>query len=270
MRNNRFHRAAGLFLTTVACVAFLPACGSDNPPDKDGTFFSPSEKIGNGIVKTYVSLDKDGNPTEVGVRMSESALDALPTEDAVPPRTLIIALPDQASASVLEFVTVDWNSHGHEPAGLFDKPHFDIHFYMTDEASRTAIDPARPNFAAKAARLPDPKYVPRDYVLPGPPEAVTLPAMGTHWADSTIELVPGRYDLQQVLANGSWDGTFTFVEPMITRAYLLTKPALTENIKQPAAYQQSRYYPTTYRVTFDNETREYVISLGGLTMRQAS
>lgn len=51
---------------------------------------------------------------------------------------------------------------------------------------------------------------------------------------------------------------------------MLTKPTIQENIKQPQAYQDSAYYPTTYSVSFDDQANEYVIALGGLTMRQGS
>lgn len=69
---------------------------------------------------------------------------------------------------------------------------------------------------------------------------------------------------------GSWNGKFIFIEPMITRAWLQTRPTLEQDIKQPAAYQHSGYYPTTYTVGFDDTTHEYVVSLGAMTMRTAS
>jgi hypothetical protein len=94
--------------------------------------------------------------------------------------------------------------------------------------------------------------------------------MGLHWIDSTAGIVPGKYDFTQTLINGSWDGRYTFIEPMITRAWMLQKQAVQENIKQPQAYQRSGYFPTTYNVRYDDQAKEYWISLGGMVMRQAS
>ncbi|MFC7448449.1 DUF5602 domain-containing protein [Rhodococcus daqingensis] len=264
-RTARLALAASVAVTLAGCGT---AAGSD---DRGGTFFGPSHDLGRGTSKTYVNLDTDGNPTEVGLRISESALDGLPSGPDARPQMLMLDLPDEASDTVFESVMLDWNPNGHEPQILWGKPHFDMHFYLTDMAEVHAIDPADPDFAAKAARLPDPKYIPRDYVTPpGPPAANAVPAMGLHWNDATDGLIPGSFDFTEVLLNGSWDGQFTFIEPMMTREWLLTRPTLREDLKLPQAYPKSGYSPTTYNVRFDDEAGEYVVALGGLTMREQS
>ncbi len=134
-----------------------------------------------------------------------------------------------------------------------------------------AIDPSVPDFATKAAHMPDPRYVPVDYVLPpGPAIDNAVPAMGLHWTDKAENMVPGQYDFQQIFINGTWDGEYTFMEPMMTREWMLTRATVDQPVKQPAAYQRTSYYPTTYSVRYDDTAKEYVIFLGGLTMRQAS
>ena len=103
---------------------------------------------------------------------------------------------------------LNWNPQGHDPIELFGKPHFDVHFDMVDMAAMQAIDPDDPQFAAKAAHLPDPKYVPQDYVVPpGPPVAAqAVPGMGVHLLDSSDStLVPGKYNFQQIIVEGVWD-----------------------------------------------------------------
>jgi hypothetical protein len=57
---------------------------------------------------------------------------------------------------------------------------------------------------------------------------------------------------------------------MMTREWMLTKQAVQEQLKQPQAYQKSAYFPTTYSVHYDDQAKEYAISLGGMTMRNAS
>ena len=95
--------------------------------------------------------------------------------------------------------------------------------------------------------------------------------MGVHLVDSTdTSLVPGEYDFTQIVINGVWDGRYTFVEPMITRDWLLTGPSLEQPLKLPEAYQETAYYPTSYAVHVDDQTEDYVVSLGGLTARTAS
>ena len=95
--------------------------------------------------------------------------------------------------------------------------------------------------------------------------------MGVHLVDSSdTSLVPGTYNFEQIIINGVWDGRHTFIEPMITREWLLTQPTFQANLKQPQAYQQTSYYPTSYSIHVDPQTKDYVIALAGMTPRQAS
>ncbi|MDQ3901114.1 MAG: DUF5602 domain-containing protein [Actinomycetota bacterium] len=270
MLSRAMRRYAGPILAACVALTSLAACGNGQS-NKSGTFYGPPQSIGSGTAKAYVTLDNAGNPTEVGIRMSAASLDGLPQEDAVPPHMLILDFPRQASATPFNHVMLNWNSHGHEPVELFGRPHFDMHFYMIDPAAVAQIDPTKPDFATRAAHLPDQKYVPQDYVTPpGSPTENTVPAMGLHWLDSKAGFVPGKYDFKQTVINGSWDGTYTFIEPMMTREWMLTKQAVQEKIAQPQAYQKNAYFPTTYSVHYDDQEKEYAISLGGMTMRNAS
>jgi hypothetical protein len=51
---------------------------------------------------------------------------------------------------------------------------------------------------------------------------------------------------------------------------LRTNPTIQQPIKLPHAYQKTAYYPTTYGVHLDPQTKEYVVALGGLSMRTAA
>lgn len=270
MHSRYTRRHLRMILAACVTLTLLAGC-SNHQTNKSGTFFGAPQSVGDGTAKTYVTVDNAGNPTEVGIWMSAASLNGLPTEDAVPPQMLMLALPAQASATAFDHVMLNWNSHGHAPVELFGKPHFDMHFYMIDPAAVEKINPSSPDFTTRAANLPDPKYVPVDYVTPpGSPAENTVPAMGLHWVDRTGGLVPGKYDFKQTMINGSWDGRYTFIEPMMTRAWMLTKQSVHENIKQPQAYQRSGYFPTTYNVRYDDQANDYLISLGGMAMRQAS
>ncbi|MFD4180764.1 DUF5602 domain-containing protein [Rhodococcus sp. NPDC058514] len=273
MRPHRPLLRAGLI---IACATLTMAGGTRAPADGPttvdaGTFDGPTVRMGDGTARAFVTLDAAGNPTEVGMRLSEAAINGLPTShDGV--TTFELDLPEQASATVFDHTTLDWNDHGHGPSGMFDKPHFDMHFYLADRAEVAEIDPARPDFEAKGARLPDPRHLPPDYIpLLGPklvPQA--SPAMGVHWIDVTDGLIPGPYQFTQAFLNGTWDGEYTFMEPMVTREWLLTKPSTVRNIKQPQAYQRGGYHPTTFAVSFDDTVDEYVITMGGMVARQPS
>jgi hypothetical protein len=274
MGGRRLLRGAGLIFAACTALALLPACGGESTPaSNSGTFFGPSQPLGNGTVRTYTTLDEGGRPTEVGLRLTATALDGLPETSTGLPPTLMLDFPDQASATAFDHVMLNWNPQGHEPPELFGKPHFDFHFDMVDMATIQAIIGSDPDYAAKAERAPESKYVPQDFVVPpgAPAAAQAVPGMGVHLIDfSDPTLVPGSYDFKHIVINGTWDGRYTFIEPMITREWLLTNPTSEQPLKLPQAYQKSAYYPTTYNVHVDEQSKDYVISLGGMTMREAS
>jgi hypothetical protein len=117
-------------------------------------------KVGNGTVRTYVVLDQKngGAPLEVGVAMSESALDGLPAPAASGDMMAnmhmnLLDMPAQ-NPTQYKFVQFDWNPIGHEPAGVYDQPHFDFHFYTVSREVRASILPSDPQYAAKAASYP--------------------------------------------------------------------------------------------------------------------
>lgn len=266
MRHHRLLRSLGLLL--AACVTVAGCGAAAAGPEEVRTYFSSSASVGHGAVRTYTTVGTRGEPTAVGIRMSATALDGLPDSGAM----FMLHLPEQASATVFDHVMLNWNPHGHEPEILFGKPHFDMHFYMTDMSATMGIDPGASDYAAQAAHLPDAKYVPRDYITPPGPLAsqLAVPFMGVHWMDATAGMIPGIYDFTQTFINGSWDGNYTFMEPMMTRAWLLTKPMIREDIKQPLAYQHTAYYPTVYRVRFDDAADEYDIALEQMMVRKQS
>ena len=275
-------------LGLLAALALFAACQSDAPTelapapsssraragyDTPGMHrqYGPPLKVGNGMARAYVVLEaKSGQaPVELGIALDEKALDGLPTDGMMYPFDL--QLPAQAPAPY-RFAELDWNPHGHVPPGVYTVPHFDFHFYTIPPAARDAIDPADPQFAAKASNLPSGDLVPPFYVVPGPPAAVAVPHMGVHWSDvRSPELQgllgnPGGYQpFTKTFIYGSWDGSFTFLEPMVTREYLLSHPDATSPISVPARYAQSGWYPTSYRVTYDPQAKEYRVALSGMT-----
>jgi hypothetical protein len=220
-----------------------------------------------------LSSGADKTPIELGVAVDSAALEGLPSTGT--PVMLRLELPKLAPAPY-QFVMFDWNSHGHEPEGVYNLPHFDFHFYTTSEEEVAGIVPTDPDFASDANDVPVGDFVPQFYsVLAGPgdpPSAVAVPQMGVHWIDvRSPELQgvfgnPGGFQtFTRTFIYGSWDGRLTFLEPMITRAYLLTHPEEIVPIPQPARYPQAGWYPSAYSISFDAQAREYRIALVDLS-----
>lgn len=274
-------RRSPLLAIAATAALFLTACGSDSPttttdtssqaPAPDGTTGTKVD-VGDGQAWTFATLDSEGNPASIGIRFTEAALDNLPESmgENHMPTSWPLPLPDAAADTAFRYVTLDWNAHGHEPPGIFDKPHFDMHFYFLDKAGVEAINPADPDFAAKAGNVPDAAHVPAGFGrAPGPAEEQGVPLMGVHWLNGSDGIGQGPFDFTEVMIMGSWDGQWTFVEPMMTTAWLREKPTVREDLAQPEAYPRDAYYPTSYSVEFEESTGEYVITLGGMEAREA-
>jgi hypothetical protein len=261
--------------------------------------YGPLVRLGAGFARTYVDVDaRNANvPVEVGVALSELSMGNLPSPMVMSSTSndphahvdfheYILNMPKR-NGTPYKFVELDWNPGGHEPPGVYDVPHFDFHFYTVDKSVRDGIDPAqmsKEQFLAKSGNLPpETQRVPRYVALsaPGTP-VMAIPRMGTHWIDVQTPELQGLFGRPEAylpftstFLHGSWDGQFIFDEPMITRAFIMerkTSPSKTERdriipLAAPKAYPQSGYYPSAYRITWDEEHKEYRIALTQLARR---
>ncbi len=281
-------------IAAAAALAALAACSDSNPTGATNrgalaadvsasveahTVYGEPVSLGHGHARTYVILDAlhGGRPMELGVALDERALDGL--TNAVGEFPHLLRLPDHAPAP-FKFVELDWNPQGHPPEGVYTVPHFDFHFYMISHDDRLAIDPADPQFAAKANNLPGAAYVPSHYIVPGPPAAVAVPQMGVHWMDTRSPELQGLFghpDAYRAFTStfiyGSWDGHFTFQEPMVTREFILSKkhesdPAMRDQefmVGTAEHYAMAGYHANAYRVAYDDATHTYRVALTHLT-----
>lgn len=97
-----------------------------------GKFEGDEKLFFKGQAKTWVTLNSDGKPEQLVISMNDAALNSLPTSGA---ETMLKLPLNEAATTATPFQTVmvHWNPEGHEPAGLYDVPHFDFHFYMVGE-----------------------------------------------------------------------------------------------------------------------------------------
>lgn len=264
--------AGAVLLFSAACDKTEDA--SPNPETqeydsatKSTTYYGAAKPLGDGVVRTWVTVSKGGTPTAIGVSMSEKALNGLPQgdghqQDGHHPYETVLDFPKAAALTPFKLVTLDWNPHGHEPEQVYGKPHFDFHFYMISDELRKTIPGLEPTELDQTP--PAPAYLPADYVmLPG-----RIPAMGTHFIDVTSPELHGS-PFTKTFIYGGYQGEVIFYEPMITLDYIASKPQATIPIKQPAAFQKEGYYPQSYRVEYDAKRKEHRIYLADLEQQDA-
>jgi hypothetical protein len=283
-----------IIASAFALLAAATACSDASPTTPDGSLsrqYGPAIEIGNGHVRTYIVTDKqnDNAPVEIGVAFDEPALEGLPSD--MPGHggmnAIDLALPTR-NATPYRFVELDWNPHGHEPDGVYTEPHFDFHFYTITAADRNTIDPTTlgdSTYQSMANNLPPEGERHQFFVPLSPPEGpiVAVPRMGAHWGDVRAPELQGVFGHPEnarpfttTFLHGSWNGQFIFDEPMVTRAFILSRKsaasdAARDSVMEVSAAQQyspAGYRPAAYRVAYDAQRQEYHIALAQLTPRQ--
>jgi hypothetical protein len=250
-----------LFLAASATLLF--ACKKDD--DKQKEFKSAEVSLHDGKAWSVVTLDKKGAPLQLSLVMNEAVLNSVPVGgdgDGHGPEhgnDIFIPLHNKAKQSTpFQSIMLNWNQNGHEPSGIYDLPHFDFHFYTSEQAEiMNYTDPVKLD-----QNLPAAEYVPTNFIA-GP----SVPMMGKHWIDVTSPELNGA-TFTQTLLYGSYDSKLIFVEPMITLNFLKNTNSFERPIPQPAKFKTAGYYPTKLRIVKRNGTTEII--LDGFTYRSAS
>ncbi|MFI5716160.1 hypothetical protein [Nocardia sp. NPDC051750] len=262
--------------------------------------YGESKSLGNGTLTSYSQTDAAGTPLVIGVVATDSAYDGLPHE---PPTDGQFCFDKNGDGTIAHhgecaggyehvmalnpafsgrddipftYAMVNWNPHGHVPAGVWDSPHFDMHFYLDENAERLAIR------TGPCLQLTDCADYSLGKVLPAQkyrhPDFVDLdavePAMGNHLIDSTTpELNGGPFT--HTFIYGSWNGEITFYEPMVNLDQYTglrggTLEDFCTDLKQPQAWQKAGYYPTRYCLRHRDNRAETLTTLENFVYRTAS
>jgi hypothetical protein len=278
---------------TVALL--LMACGSGARSAAPDRVLGWRANVGNGEVVSFADFQATGAPKAIGIMISADALASLPTEhsdghhcfdrdgDGVTARPaecfetheFVIPLPDvvnRRSDIPFKWVLFNWNQHGHAPPGVYDVPHFDVHFYMTPIADAFAIHagPCGPEFVNCDAFAVGKQPVPAGHMHPDFSDVdAVAPAMGNHLIDLSGPEFQGE-PFTRSWIYGVYGGRVTFYEEMVALAYLLSRPDACAPIKATPAVAVGGYYPTQRCVRYDAGADAYVVSLEEFVYREAS
>ena len=95
--------------------------------------------------------------------------------------------------------------------------------------------------------------------------------MGNHLVDAQDpELADPTLGFSRTFIYGAYDGKLTFLEPMVSHAFLASRPQQCTPIRAPQAYAIAGYYPTSYCVRHDAASGAYRVTLEGLVYREAA
>jgi hypothetical protein len=284
-------------VVVLLVTAILAGCAA-SPPSANAPAvrqLGSRTALGKGTVSSYAELTSGGEPAAIGIVFSPTALDGLPesgsdhhhcvdrnkdgtvdhASECIPTFEHVIPLPDMVARRgdvPFKWVLLNWNPVGHIPPGIYDVPHFDIHFFMEPIANVFALRSGLcgPEFFScdqfELAKRP----VPVNYMHPDFRDVdAAVPAMGNH----LIDLTGPEFNKQPFTRSwiyGVYGGRVTFYEEMVTRAHLLSKPQACTPIKSPKAVAVSGFYPTVSCLRYNATAGETTVSMEEFTLRNAS
>ena len=286
------------FIPVLAVLGFsVAAIRPALAPGRDSAAMlrGPAVAVGQGTARLFVELGPRREPTVLGIELSKGAMTGLATHmnstsrcfdkdgdgslahgECLGDYQVDLALPAAAEGLELpvRWAMVNWNPEGHlHPAPeVWSAPHFDFHFYLADKALVAGIRPGPcgelidcDDHVRAAMPLPA-SHHPDGYIDVG----AAVPAMGNHLVDSLDpELADPRRGFSRTFIYGTYDGRLLFLEPMVSHAYLSSRPDECTPIRTPKAVASAGYYPTSYCVRYDAASATYRVTLEGLVHREA-
>ena len=245
-------RVGGLALGAPLCWG-AAAAKADNREH-----FVPGESavISGGIASTWARVNGNGAVTWVGLTVPLSMVETMPPPGTGPARA-VAALNYPAvvrETTYFNHAEIHSNLHGHRtnPAYAdphrYEAPHFDFHFYAIPVAAVFAIPGG-----------PFPVPVPADLLPAGyaQPEAGSVPQMGRHSGPLSEFTATDPWELT-MLAGFLPDASYMhFVEPMITREFLLRRKNFTLPVPTPERLGRPTRYPSGCVVHYDRAADAY-------------
>ncbi|SFR86221.1 hypothetical protein SAMN05216559_0192 [Halomicrobium zhouii] len=241
-------------------------------PPRSRTEWGPSVNLGGGEARTFTTETASGTRV-LGVLIDRAALDDLPSaaaladcdryDDKYGPDGLattihgkrslefFVPFPDVEETSI-RFLGLNWNPGGHPPPDVYGVPHFDVHFHALPMATVDAIEGLRrathdvptTRIPEGFSRAPDPKVGGPAVVTDMGEHLVNPDAPEFHGDPFANTLIWGVHD-----ADGDGVAELSFVEPMVTRAYLTGLSATHERpVPQPEDAHGTGPWPRTYGV----------------------
>lgn len=241
----RVHRISHILTAgTVALLAVSSAWAVRGFENRPRVIPGEVQQVGDAAVSSWARLGPHGDVREVGVTVPISLFRNPPGHGDGPAGSFVVLpFPEEVKEQTfLNHFEMHWEEHGHPP--IYQKPHFDLHFYGVPVEEVWAVTPPDPV-------APAPARIPAGYVYPG--VETTVPEMGTH----ALNMDDFTTDFVKSMVLGYYNGELTFVEPMVTQEYLLRGKSFQMNVPVPEELGRNVLYPTRFQARYDHRAKVY-------------
>ncbi|RRJ85081.1 DUF5602 domain-containing protein [Aestuariirhabdus litorea] len=241
-------------------AALLTSAGVASAQSGAGIYEGKPVPIGNGTARTVVKSNGQGEVISIGVVFTPEMLEGLPSayQGESPNFPYPLSMPTTGPATMVDHVLINWESEGHPPQKVYDVPHFDFHFYLVSPSERMKVSFGSPEESAAPEQQPSTDLLPEGYLLP---PGTAVPQMGAHAIDPTAAEF-NQQPFTTTFIYGYYNRQQTFLEPMISLAFLQSRPDFTSAVPRPQAYSKPGPYPSSYSVKYHPATNLYEVSLG--------
>ncbi len=261
MKKQKHITKTALCLAAVVLTLTTPAA-SAAPDDK--FIAGDSATVAGGSVSTWARVNGGGKVIWVGLTIPLSMVENMPAPGSGPAGAVATlnypAIVQQTT--YFNHAEVQANEHGH-PANpryadvhRYEAAHFDFHFFSIPVAAVLTIPFVPPSPLLPSVPM---ERLPVGYAQP----EFSVPQMGRHSSP-----------LSEFTATDTWLATMVtgflpdatamhFIEPMITREFLLRRQNFTLPVPQPAVLGKETQYPTECVVAYDKDADAYHIVFKG-------
>ncbi len=276
LKKKRKAIAPSLLVLLSAATVLVSGCGGGGSGSvtqtvTPGTYFGQTQPMGNGSVRSFVSVGSDGKPASLGVSFSENALTGLPSD--LPPLqhgiSTVIQFPSEAAQTPFNHIELRYWPEGHDPDGVLSLSHIDFVSFVISPQERDQITAQGENLA-KVLKTPQDSYIPLGFApIPSVDFAYAEARFGTRYFD-VAKLTPvlsGTETFTTAVFYGYYNGQTNFIEIPITIPLLQSQSGITDTFAAPSSAAKAGYYPTRFRVQRNPVTNEQTFFLENFVYR---
>jgi hypothetical protein len=248
----------------AAAIAFICSGSVSTAGEAEKFIMGESAVIDGATVSTWARVNGGGKVIWVGLTLPLSLVENMPRPGSGPAGAIATLNYPAVVQETTYFnhAEIHSNEHGH-PANpryadvhRYEAPHFDLHFYAIPAAQVLTIPfvPPSPLLPTVAA-----DRLPAGY---GQPEFSVL-QMGRHCAPMTEFTATDLWEATMLAGFLPDASAMHFIEPMLTREFLLKRQNFTLPVPKPAVLGRATRYPTECVAAHDKDADVYHIVFKG-------
>lgn len=232
----------------------ISTSGNTKENSKEIIIYGPEVEVGNGHAFSWIRLENNLTPLEIGVEMTSKVLENLP-ENSDFKKAIVIPLPKKATEiTPFNHIGINWIPENYSDIEHLKKAHFSFHFYTIPLEKRKVIPAWSTETDEKFSLYPRKNYMPSDY-SPLVKGIGSYAETGRHWLPNNTE----KYtSFTHIFALGTYNGNFVFMDPIVNFEVLKSGEKIKNTISQPLYYPINKPFPREYTISIKNNTNHCV------------